>query len=130
MRIVLLGPPGSGKASLSRRLGEYCKVPVVTCTGVLARAAGEESELGRLAKEAMDTSRVSDELLLALLRVRLTQPDLAGGFVLVDFPRNAGQGDVLDSILDSLGNPLDLVLYLTVDPDELMERLVGRITCD
>ena len=73
---------------------------------------------------------MSDELLLALLRVQLAQPDLADGFVLVDFPRNAAQADVLDSILDSLGRPLDLVLYVNVDPDELMERLVGRITCE
>ena len=130
MRIVLLGPPGSGKSRLSQRIGEHCGIPVLTATNVLTRAAAEDSELGRLAKEAMDTNRVSDELLLALLRVRLATPELAGGFLVVDFPRNAGQADVLDSILDSLGRPLDLVLYLAVDPDELMERLVGRISCD
>ena len=130
MRIVLLGPPGSGKTNISNRIGEYCDVPVVTCSGVITRAAAEDSELGRLAKEAVDTNRVSDELLLALLRVRLSQKEMGNGFVLVDFPRNVGQADVVEGILDSLGRPLDLVLFVAVDGDELMERLVGRIACD
>lgn len=130
MRIVLLGPPGSGKMNISERIGEYCTVPVITCNGVLASAAAEDSELGRLAKEAMDTNRVSDELLLALLRVRLSLKEVANGFVLVDFPRNAGQADVVDGILDTLGRPIDLVLFISVDGDKLMERLVGRIKCD
>ena len=130
MRIVLLGPPGSGKTNVSNRIGEYCDLPVITSNNVLTRAAAEDSELGRLAKEAMDTNRVSDELLLALLRVRLSHREVAGGFVLVDFPRNAGQADVVDGILDTLGRPLDLVLFIAVDGDELMERLVGRIQCD
>lgn len=130
MRIVLLGPPGSGKAKFCELIGDHLQLPVLTSNGVLQRAAAEDSELGRLAGEAMHSNRVSDELLLALLRVQLAQPVLAKGFVLVDFPRNAAQADVLDSILDSLGRPLDLVLYVHVDPDELMERLVGRITCE
>lgn len=130
MRIVLLGPPGSGKATLAERIAEHCAVPVLTAQNVLTRAAAEESELGRLARDAVDTNRASDELLLALLRMRLAQPDLAVGFVLVDFPRNAAQADVLEGMLDCLGRPLDLVLYITVDPDELMERLVGRIHCE
>ena len=130
MRIVLLGPPGSGKAELSQRISDHYGIPVITVNSVMQRAAAEQSELGRLAKEAMDMSRVSDELLLALLRIQLPQMDLGKGFVLVDLPKNAGQADVLDSVLNDLGAGIELVLNLEVDPDELMERLVGRITCD
>ena len=130
MRIVLLGPPGSGKSELSQKLSEQYGMPVITVNSVMQRAAAEPSELGRLAKEAMDMSRVSDELLLALLRIQIPQMDLSKGFVLVDFPKNAGQADVLDSMLSDLGAGIELVLNLEVDPDELMERLVGRITCD
>jgi len=130
MRIVLLGPPGSGKAELSRYIAEHYGMPIITVSSVMQRAAAENSELGRLAKEAMDMSRVSDELLLALLRIQMPQMDLSKGFILVDLPKNAGQADVLDNVLSDLGASIDLVLNLQVDPDELMERLVGRITCD
>ncbi|MCG6965322.1 MAG: nucleoside monophosphate kinase, partial [Chromatiaceae bacterium] len=130
MRIVLLGPPGSGKAELSQQISKHYEIPVVTVSSVMQRAAAEQSELGRLAKEAMDMSRVSDELLLALLRIQLPQMDLAKGFVLVDLPKNAGQADVLDSVLSDLDASIELVVNLEVDRDELMERLVGRITCD
>jgi adenylate kinase len=105
-------------------------MPVITVGSVMRRAAAEQSELGRLAKEAMDMSRVSDELLLALLRIQMPQMDLSKGFILVDLPKNAGQADVLDSVLSDLAAEIELVLNLEVDPDELMERLVGRITCD
>ena len=130
MRIVLLGPPGSGKAELSQQISNHYGMPIITVNSVMQRAAAEPSELGRLAKEAMDMSRVSDELLLALLRIQMPQMDLSKGFVLVDLPKNAGQADVLDSVLSDLAAEVELVLNLEVDPDELMERLVGRITCD
>ena len=128
MRIVLLGPPGSGKAELSQQISKHYGMPIITVNSVMRRAAAENSELGRLAKEAMDMSRVSDELLLALLRIQMPQMDLSLGFILVDLPKNAGQADVLDSVLNDLGASIELVLNLQVDPDELMERLVGRIT--
>ena len=130
MRIVLLGPPGSGKAALSQQISAHYGMPVITVGSVMRRAAAEQSELGRLAKEAMDMSRVSDELLLALLRIQMPQMDLSKGFILVDLPKNGGQADVLDSVLSDLAADIELVLNLEVDPDELMERLVGRITCD
>ena len=130
MRIVLLGPPGSGKAELSRKISEHYGMPVITVSSVMRRAAAESSELGRMAKEAMDTARVTDELLLALLRIQMPQMDLDKGFILVDLPKNAGQADVLDSVLSDLGAEVELAFNLEVDTDELMERLVGRITCD
>lgn len=130
MRIVLLGPPGSGKGELSKRIAEAYKLPIITQSSVVDTAAAENSELGRLAKEARDASRVSDELLLALLRIQLPKMDLGAGYVLVDMPKNSGQADVLDSVLNDLARPVDLVLNLEVDTDELMERLVGHIQCD
>ncbi len=130
MRIVLLGPPGSGKAELSKRIAAEYKIPVITQTSVVDTVAAENSELGRLAAEARDASRVSDELLLALLRIQLPKMDLGRGYVMVDMPKNSGQADVLDSVLNDLGKPVDLVLNLEVDTDDLMERLVGHIQCD
>ena len=130
MRIVLLGPPGSGKGELSEKIADTYQTPIVTQASIVDAVAAEPGELGRLAAEARDAARVSDELLLALLRIQLPKMDLGQGYLLVDMPKDSGQADVLDSMLDDLGKPIDLALKLDVDMDELMERLVGRIRCD
>lgn len=130
MRIVLIGPPGSGKGTQAKHVAAHYQIPHVTVTGALADIAAEDSELGRLVKETIETNRVSDDLVIAVLRVRLTQPDAANGFVLDGFPRTVSQAETLEAVLDGIGRPLDVVLLIDVDPDELMERLVGRLTCE
>ena len=130
MRIVLIGPPGSGKGTQAKRVAAHYRIPHVTVAGALADIAAEDSELGRLVKETIDTNRVSDDLVIAVLRVRLTQADAANGFVLDGFPRTVAQAETLETVLDGVGRPLDVVLLVDVDPDELMERLVGRLTCE
>jgi len=130
MRIVLLGPPGSGKGKLAERIARAYDIPIVTQASIVDAVAAESGELGRLAAEARDAARVSDELLLALLRIQLPKLDLNRGYLLVDMPRDAGQAEVLDAMLGELGQPVDLAIKLDVDMDELMERLVGRVQCD
>ena len=130
MRIVLLGPPGSGKGELAERIAAAYDLPIITQASIVDAVAAEPGELGRLAAEARDASRVSDELLMALLRIQLPKLDLEKGYLLVDMPRDSGQADVLDAMLNDLGKPIDLVIKLDVDMDELMERLVGRVQCD
>jgi adenylate kinase len=130
MRIVLIGPPGSGKGTQARHVAAHYRLPHVTVAGALADIAAEDSELGRLVKETIDTNRVSDDLVIAVLRVRLTQADATNGFVLDGFPRTLTQAETLETVLDGVGRPLDVVILVDVDPDELMERLVGRLTCE
>lgn len=130
MRIVLLGPQGSGKAELAQKIAKEYKIPVITQHSVVDTAAAEDSELGKLAREARDSSRVSEDLLTALLRVQLPKMDLKKGYIIVDMPRSVGQADNIDQVVNELGRPVDLAIKLHVDTDDLMERLVGHVQCD
>ena len=131
MRIVLLGAPGSGKGTQAKRMVEKFGIPQIS-TGDLLRAQVEaETPLGRQAKAAMDAGQlVSDDLVLAMIRERLAEPDTQPGFILDGFPRNVSQAQSLDALLQQIGRPLQLALHVDVDTEVLMERMTGRRTCE
>lgn len=130
MRIVLLGAPGSGKGTQAKLLSELHSIPQVATGDLLREALSSGSELGRRAKEAMDAGRlVSDEIVLAIIRERFSKPDANQGFILDGFPRNVNQANSLDKMLKKLQQPVDVALLLDIDPDTLIQRLSGRLTC-
>jgi adenylate kinase len=130
MRIVLLGAPGSGKGTQAKRLVDRYHIPQISTGDLLRAQVAAGTDLGRQAKEAMDAGRlVSDELVLAMIRERLGEADAQAGCILDGFPRNTGQAESLDSLLDELEQPIDLALLIDVDFDVLMQRLTGRRTC-
>lgn len=133
MRIVLMGPPGSGKSAISKKISEKYGFPVIGMEDVaeaLSAMASEEDEAGRLARESIASGRVSDDVCNLVLKRVLSREDLAGGYVLLGYPKDANQAEVLYNALRQAGRPLDLVLMIDIDRDELMERRVGRIDCD
>ncbi|HTW37279.1 MAG TPA: adenylate kinase [Steroidobacteraceae bacterium] len=130
MRIILLGAPGAGKGTQAQRLAERCRIPQVSTGDLLRAAVASQSDLGRAAKAAMDAGQlVSDDLVLAMIRERLAEPDAGRGFILDGFPRNLAQARALDELLAKLGQPLDAVVVLDVDRAELTRRIAGRRTC-
>lgn len=130
MRIVLLGAPGSGKGTQAQRLQAKYGVPQVSSGDLLREAVARGTELGLKAKEVMATGQlVSDDIVLGLIRERLSHPDAAKGFILDGFPRNIQQAGALSGLLAQLHQPLDAVLLLDVDRDLLLQRLAGRRTC-
>ena len=130
MRIVLLGPPGSGKGTQSQRLMQHEHTPQISTGDLLRAAVASGSELGRKAKEAMEGGRlVEDALVLGMIRERLREPDVRGGFILDGFPRNLAQAQALERLLKTLRQPLDAVVQLEVDNAELVRRISGRRTC-
>jgi adenylate kinase len=130
MRIVLLGAPGSGKGTQSQRLVQRVGIPQISTGDLLRAAVAKGTELGRQAKEAMDSGRlVDDSLVLGMIRERLEEPDTRRGFILDGFPRNLAQAHALDHLLEALRQPLDAVVQLEVDYSELVRRISGRRTC-
>lgn len=133
MRIILVGPPGSGKAVISRKIAERYGVPVIGMEEVaeeLSSMASEEDDIGRLARESIASGKVSDDVCNMVLKRLLAKDELASGYVLLGYPKDAAQAEVLYTAMRQAGRPLDLVLMIEIDRDELMERRVGRIDCD
>jgi len=130
MRTVLLGAPGSGKGTQGAVLAQKYNIPQVSTGDLLRAAVKAGTELGKKAKSAMDAGElVSDDIVMGLIRERLSEDDAKSGYILDGFPRNIAQAEALDEMLEDLGQPLQGVVLLDVPFDELMQRLTGRRTC-
>ncbi|MEM1411182.1 MAG: adenylate kinase [Pseudomonadota bacterium] len=127
MRIVLLGAPGSGKGTQAALLKEHFSIPHIS-TGVLLReAVAAETPLGQQAKAIMDRGElVPDDVMLNLIRERLGQDDVSGGFILDGYPRNLAQAEALDTVLTEIGQPVEEALLIEVNEDMVVERIAKR----
>jgi len=127
VRVVLLGPPGAGKGTQAKIIAGELGVPTISTGDIFRANVSGQTELGQKAKAYMDAGDlVPDEITVAMVRDRLDEPDAAKGFLLDGFPRNIEQGERLNDTLADLGHPLDRVLELIVDEEELVRRLSGR----
>ncbi len=127
MRIVLLGPPGSGKGTQAALLKDRLGVPHISTGDLLRAAVRDGTPLGIKAKAAMDAGElVSDELMLGLIEERMGAPDVKAGYLLDGYPRNLAQARALDELLDRLALPVDKALALTVDEEQIVHRLAKR----
>jgi len=130
MRIVLIGPPGSGKGTQAKYLIEKYNIPQISTGDLLRAAVAAQTPLGRQAKAVMDAGQlVPNDIVIGMIRERVTRPDADNGFILDGFPRNTIQAEELDILLNRLGRPIDIALQFDVDFDLLMQRMVGRLTC-
>jgi adenylate kinase len=127
MRIVFLGPPGSGKGTQAKLLARRLGVPAVSTGDMLREAVRRQTELGRRAKAIMEAGElVPDDVVIGLIRERIGMADAARGFILDGFPRTVEQAQALDGLLEDNGTPLDAVVNLVVPEATLLERLIGR----
>ncbi len=127
MRLVLLGPPGSGKGTQASLLKDRLNVAHISTGDLLRAAVAAETDLGKIAKATMDAGElVSDELVLQLLEDRLGEPDAANGYILDGYPRNLAQAEALDGLLERLNQTIDHALALIVDQEQIVHRLARR----
>lgn len=127
MRLILLGAPGSGKGTQASRLKDHLQVPHISTGDLLRAEVSAGSELGLAAKEVMARGElVSDEILLGMLKSRLSREDCGNGFILDGYPRNVAQANALGVLLDSIKQPLDAAVQLEVPTEMLVERIAGR----
>ena len=127
MRIILLGPPGSGKGTQAALLRDRLGIAHISTGSLLREAVEHQTDLGIKAKSYMDAGDlVPDDLMLGLIEERLGQPDVANGFILDGYPRNLSQAEALDQVLERIGQPIDLAVSITVNEAEIVERLSKR----
>jgi adenylate kinase len=131
MRIVLFGPPGSGKGTQAAVLKQHMGVPHISTGDLLRAAVKAGSPLGVKVKSVMDAGQlVSDDLMLDLLEERFAQSDAANGFILDGYPRNLVQANALDALLARIGQPMDKALLLEVPHELIVDRLAGRAAAE
>ncbi|HEY5161056.1 MAG TPA: adenylate kinase [Gaiellaceae bacterium] len=127
LSIVMLGAPGAGKGTQAVRIAETHGIPHISTGEMLRSAIAAGSELGQKVKEIVESGAlVPDELIVEVIRERLSQPDAQSGFVLDGFPRTIVQAEALDALLAELGRPLEIVLELELSEETAVERMLGR----
>jgi adenylate kinase len=123
MRVILLGAPGSGKGTQAQAITEKFDIPQISTGDMLRAAVRDGTELGLAAKKIMDAGLlVSDEIILGLIKERITADDCRNGFLLDGFPRTIAQADGLEA----LSIKIDFVIEFIVDDEEIVRRMSGR----
>ena len=130
MKLIFIGPPGSGKGTQAKRLAGGHGIPHISTGDILREAVAEGTELGRKAAPIMAAGQlVPDDLMVGIIQDRLKKPDAAKGFILDGFPRTLVQAEKLDAIVSGNGQKDLRVLQLLVPDDAIVSRITSRRTC-
>ncbi len=128
--IVLLGPPGAGKGTQAQLIAEKWQLAHVSSGDLFRENLKNQTELGRLAASFMNRGElVPDDVTIAMVKDRLSRADCAAGALLDGFPRTPAQADALSAFLAEWNAKINIVPYISVPSEVLVERLGGRWTC-
>ncbi|GAA2128042.1 adenylate kinase [Nocardioides bigeumensis] len=127
MRLIFMGPPGAGKGTQAKFVAEKYSIPAISTGDIFRINVSQGTELGREAQRYMDAGEyVPDEVTNRMVRNRIDEPDAERGFLLDGYPRTLAQVEELDGMIRFTGHRLDAVVSLTVDGDEIVQRLLQR----
>lgn len=130
-RLILLGAPGAGKGTQAKVLAALEEIPHISTGDILRTAVSQQSPLGLKAQSYMEQGNlVPDDLVIALIRERLSQPDAQKGWILDGFPRNEVQAAFLDQLLVEIDQAYRHAVNLEVPDDVLVQRMLGRGRAD
>ena len=130
MNLLLYGAPGSGKGTQANMLRSHFGIPHIATGDMLRAGIAAQTDLGRQAQPILAAGKyVSDDIMIGIVRNRVSQPDCVPGFIMDGFPRTVPQAAALDDLMAALGKRFDRVIYLKVPVDDLLHRLSGRLVC-
>lgn len=127
MKLILLGAPGAGKGTQAEFISDKCNIPTISTGNIIRAALKNGTEMGLVAKSYIDAgSLVPDEVVIGIVKERLSEEDCKNGYILDGFPRTIPQAEALDD----MGDTVDVVLSLEVDDKEIVKRMSGRRVCE
>ena len=127
MRLIMMGPPGAGKGTQAKFVAEHFGIPAISTGDIFRANVSQGTELGIEAARYMDAGDyVPDEVTNLMVRNRIDDDDAVPGFLLDGYPRTLAQVEELDGMIKHTGHALDAVVVLTVDSDEIVQRLLQR----
>jgi adenylate kinase len=130
MNIILLGPPGAGKGTQARHLVDTRNMVQLSTGDMLREAKDSGTEMGKVVADVMARGAlVTDEIVIGLIREKLTDKSEHGGFIFDGFPRTLAQADALGTLMSAEGQTLDAVIEMRVDDAALVDRITARSTC-
>jgi len=130
LRLILLGPPGAGKGTQASAIVEKYNIPHISTGDIFRANIKEKTELGKQVEEYLNKGLlVPDELVVSIVKDRITKDDCKNGFLLDGFPRTVAQAEALDEELKKMSLKIDRVINIEVEKDILIERIIGRRIC-
>jgi adenylate kinase len=127
MRLIMMGPPGAGKGTQAKYIADHFGIPAISTGDIFRANVSKGTPLGIEAAKYMDAGDyVPDEVTNLMVRDRIDEEDANPGFLLDGYPRTLAQVEELDGMIKHTGHALDAVVVLTVDPDEIVQRLLQR----
>ncbi|MGH3353998.1 MAG: adenylate kinase [Nocardioides sp.] len=127
MRLIIMGPPGAGKGTQAKFIAEHFEIPAISTGDIFRANVSQGTPLGVEASSYMDKGEyVPDSVTNRMVRNRIDEPDASQGFLLDGYPRTLAQVEELDGMIKFTGHALDAVVVLTVDKDEIVQRLLQR----
>ena len=130
MNIILIGAPGSGKGTQASLISKELNIENISTGNLLRKEVENKTVIGIKVKEIMQSGGlVSDDIVIDIIKNKLTSPECRNGFLLDGFPRNAEQAIILNNVLSKIGKKIDIVFSFEIDEGVLLDRIQGRFSC-